>query len=128
MLKNVVFAILAVLFLSQITGCIPILAGAACGAGTASWLSEKEVQEVDASFDKTIRASESALKSLGLDIKKEIIKKDVAQIKSTYNDGKTVWIDIHKISSSRSKVSVRVGASSNDEAERKILNAINKYL
>jgi hypothetical protein len=128
MLKNVTFAIVSVLFLVHLTGCIPVLAGAAAGGGTAAWISEKSTQEVNASFDKTVKAAESALNSLGLKITKETKKDDVAQIMSKYTDGKTIWVDIHRISDSISKIGVRVGAISDDEAQRKIMNKIMQYL
>lgn len=112
-------------------GCVPLLvAGGAVagGAGTATWISGKIVQEVDASFEKTIQASELALASLNLDVVKYIKKTDVAQIKSNYTDGETIWIDIHRLSQSTSRVEVRVGAIPDKEAAAKILDKIKEYL
>ncbi len=126
--RKILFVAILGLFVINSTGCVPILAGAAAGGGTAAWLSEKSTQEVNASFDRTIKAAESALKSLGLRITKETKKADVAQIMSKYTDGKTIWIDVHRMSDSSSKIGVRVGAVSDDEAERKIMNAIMRYL
>ena len=85
-------------------------------------------QVVDASFEKTIQASELALASLNLNIVKYTKKTDVAQIKSNYIDGETIWIDIHRFSHSTSRVEVRVGAIPDKEAAAKILDKIKEYL
>jgi hypothetical protein len=122
-------AVCAVLILVNVYGCVALLAGAAGGAGTAVWLSEKLSQEVNAPFDKAIKASVSALQSLHLEVTKETRQENVAQIMSKYTDGKTVWIDIRRITDASSKIDIRVGAIDGDkEASSKILNEIKKYL
>ena len=129
MVKRLFVLVVAGLFLINMSGCVALLAGAAGGAGTATWLSGKLTQEVNASFDKTIKAAKSALKSLKLGVTKETTEKNVAQIMSKYTDGKTIWIDIRPITASSSKVEVRVGAVSADkEAADKILKKILRYL
>ena len=117
------------LFLLNICGCVAVLAGAAGGAGTSVWLSGKMSQDMNASFDKTIRAARSALKSMKLEVSKETVEKEVAQIMSKYTDGKTIWIDIRPITEKSSRVDVRVGAVNGDkEASDDILKRIQKYL
>ncbi|MBN2121211.1 MAG: DUF3568 family protein [Candidatus Omnitrophica bacterium] len=112
----------------SLCGCVPILAGAAGGAGTGLWLSGKLTQEVDASLEKALEASESGLKALDLDITKETVKSDVAQLIGTYTDGRTIWVDVHSITQKRSKIGVRVGAASDKEAARQVLDKILLYL
>lgn len=129
MLKNVLVSILSVFLLLSTTGCVAILAGGAGGAGTAYWLSNKLVQQVNAPYNRAIQATESALRSLKLDIKKKTVEQNVAQIRSEYSDGKEIWVDIRRISETSSKVEVRVGAVHSDkEAAEKILKAITAYL
>ena len=129
MYKRIVTVIIAVIFLMNIYGCIALLAGAAGGAGTAVWFSEKLSQEVNAPYDRAIKAAESALKSLKLEVTKETVEKEVAQIMSKYTNGKTIWIDIRPVTKERSKVDVRVGAVSGDRvAADKILKRIIRYL
>jgi uncharacterized protein YneF (UPF0154 family) len=129
MVKGIGVLISAVLLLMSTYGCVALLAGAAGGAGTGVWLSEKLTQEVNASFERTIKATESALKSLKLEVTKKTVEQNVAQIMSKYTDGKTIWIDIRPITSSTSKVEVRVGAVNTDkEAADKILKRIIRYL
>ena len=129
MIKRVVVLMLTGLLLMNIYGCVALLAGAAGGVGTAVWLSEKLTQEVNAPFDRTVKAAKSALKSFKLEVTKETSEKNVAQIMSKYSDGKTIWIDIHRITESSSKIEVRVGAVSSDKrAADKILKRIIRYL
>lgn len=130
-MKILVF-IFAGILMMNISGCAAVLigaAGTAGGAGTALWLSEKLTQEVDAPFERAVKAAKSALKSLRLAVAKETIEQNSAQIISRYADGKTIWIDVHRLTDSSSKIEVRVGAvSSNKEAAAKILKRINRYL
>lgn len=130
-MKILVFIFAGILMLN-ISGCAAVLigaAGTAGGAGTALWLSEKLTQEVDAPFERAVKAAKSALKSLRLAVAKETIEQNSAQIISRYADGKTIWIDVHRLTDSSSKIEVRVGAvSSNKEAAAKILKRINRYL
>ena len=126
--RKISVLVLVVLLSATLSGCVALLAGAAGGAGTATWLSGKLVQQVDAPFEKTISASREALRSMNLGISKETRNQSVAQIMSNYTDGKTIWIDIHNVSSSSSRIEVRVGAISDRQAAQKILNKILKYL
>lgn len=125
---RLMMGVLGVLFVTSSAGCALLLAGAAGGAGTAVWLSDKLTQAVDAPFDRTIQAAKSALEKLDLKITKETIKDEVAQYISEYYDGKKVWIDIHKITQKTSRIEVRVGLTGDEEAARKISDQILKYL
>jgi len=122
-------AVCVILVLVNIYGCVALLAGAAGGAGTAAWLSEKLSQEVNAPFDKTIKATLSALQSMRLEVTKETKKEDIAQVISKYTDGKTIWIDIRRINDNTSQVDVRVGGLKGDKkASSEILKEIKRYL
>ena len=120
--------VLLLLLLLNVCGCAALLVGAAGSIGTATWLTGKLTQEVNAPFEKTLNAAKSALNSLGLKVEKETVKDDVAQVMSNYSDGRTIWIDIHRISELNSRIEVRVGAVGDKEAARKILSRILRYL
>jgi len=128
MFKKLTVLLVAVLLLANMSGCFALLVGAAGGAGTAGWLSGKLTQELNASFDKTIKATTSALDSLKLKITKTTTKDEVSQVISKYYDDRTIWIDIHKVSEKISRIEIRVGATGDHEASRKILDKIEKYL
>lgn len=128
MFRRVIVLFFAVLWLMNVCGCVALLAGTAGGAGTVAWLSGKLSQEVSVSFDRTLKATKSALKSLKLKVTKETVEEKVAQVMSNYTDGRTIWIDIHRVSESASRIEVRVGATGDKEAARKILDRITRYL
>ncbi len=129
MCRKIVAVLSVIACLTAMSGCVFLLAGAAGGAGTAFWLSGKLSQEVNAPFERTIKAAKSALKSLRLEIDKETVAENVAQITGKYGDGRTIWIDIHRVTEASSKIEVRVGAVSPDkEAADKILKKIMRYL
>lgn len=119
---------LCVILISFIAcGCTAIIGGVAGGLGTATWLSGKLGDELNASYEKTIEAAEKSLKSLKMEIEKETKKDDIAQIISEHKD-LPVWIDIRPITSSKTKVEVRVGVTGNMEKSREILDAIKKNI
>lgn len=127
-MRQVLRFIILALFLVNMCGCVALLAGTAGGVGTATWLSGKLIQEVNVPLDKSVKAAESALKSLGLEINKETKTETVAQITSKYNDGRLVWIDIHRVSRSSSRIEVRVGVPGDKDAAANILNKIERFL
>lgn len=128
MLRKILSLILLMLFLVNIYGCAVLIAGAAGGAGTTTWLSGKLTQQVNASSERSLKAVRSALKSFDFDITKETVTEDIIQVKSNYKDGKTIWIDIRPTSRSTSQIDVRVGAVSDKDAAQKILDRILRYL
>jgi hypothetical protein len=129
MIKRLISFCTAVFMLLNAWGCIPLLFGAAGGAGTSVWLSGKLTQEFNQPYDRTITAAENALKSLDLEITKKTRAETVTQFRSKYTDGKEIWIDVRKITEKSTKVEVRVGAISPDKAASdKILKRIQKYL
>jgi hypothetical protein len=109
-------------------GCFALMAGAAGGAGTAVWLSGKLSQEENVSFEKAISGSKKALNAFAFEVDKETVKGDAAQIMSSYSDGRTIWIDIHRVSVSSCRIEVRVGMSGDKDAAAEILKKIEKYL
>jgi len=128
MLKAIGAFLCAVFLMLNLTGCFLLIAGAA-GGGTAVWLSDKLAQEFNAGYDRTVKASEAALKSLNLVIKKESREASVTQLRSEYTDGKEIWVDVRRITDTSTKVEVRVGAVKSDkEAVSKILKKIEAYL
>lgn len=128
MFKKIAVLVFSVFLLVSTSGCVALLAGTAGGAGTATWLSGKLTQEVNASFENSLKATRAALKALKMDIEKETVKDNIAQFISNYTDGRQVWIDIRRISQSISKIEVRVGMKGDKEAARKILDKIVKFL
>ncbi len=128
MIKRIFLFTALTIFSLATCGCVALLAGAAGGAGTAYWLSEKLTQDVNVSYTRVIQAVHNALDSLNLKINKETTSATVTQIISKYNTGEKIWIDIKPTTQAASRISVRVGIKGNKEAERKIMDKIGQYL
>ncbi len=129
MFKKIGVFISSGLLLLNMCGCVALVAGAAGGAGTSAWLSGKLTQQFNSTYDRTVIAAETALKSLDLQITKEAKEADITQLKSKYTDGKDIWIDVRRITENSTKVEVRVGAVNPDkEAADKILKSIKGHL
>lgn len=126
--KAMLFGFMVLMSLNMCS-CAALLIGGATGAGTAVWLSDKLTQQVNASYERTINAAEATLKSLNLEIVKEVKGKNVTQLRSNYTDGKDIWIDVRKITKNSTKIEVRVGAVSPDkEAADRILKTVQDHL
>jgi len=113
---------------AHLAGCVAVVAGAAGGAGTATWLGGKLTQQVNASFAKAQKATKSALAALKLTITKETVKEDVAQFVGDYTDGRSFWIDIRPVSTTESRLDIRVGVPGDVDASRKVLDKVLTYL
>jgi len=128
-MKKITVFLVAGVFLLNIYGCIPLLVGGAVGAGTAVWLAQKLTQEFHVSYERTVTATEKALKSLNLGIMEFNKTDNVSKFRSEDNTGKAIWIDVIKIAPDSTKVEVRVGAVSPDkELASRILKRIQGYL
>jgi predicted phage tail protein len=129
MLKKAMLLIVSGMLIMNLSGCFLFIAGVAGGAGTAVWLSGKLTQEFHASYHATIDATKSALQSLNLQMVKETQDESMTQIKGAYSDGREMWIDIHRVSDSSTKVEIRVGGVSPDkEAASIVLKKIQSFL
>ncbi|MFH1457826.1 MAG: DUF3568 family protein [Candidatus Omnitrophota bacterium] len=127
-MKKLWIGIVLIFFLVNLYGCVALLAGAAGGAGTAAWLSGKLSQEVNASFDRALKAAKLGLEFMKFKVTKETVKDDIAQLISNYSDGRTIWVDIRRVTDSASRIEVRVGAAGDRQAAQKVLNQIRRYL
>jgi hypothetical protein len=128
MIKRLTVLIIGIFLMISLYGCVALVAGAAGGVGTATWLSGKLTQEVNANLQRSLKATRSAFESLSLDITKETVKDDVAQIIGKYTNGKTVWVDLRPVTASSTKIEIRVGAVADTEAASKILDRVTRYL
>ena len=124
---------LAIIFCSlNLSGCVFLLGAAAVGVvggvGTAKWLSDKLVEEVRFPYDRTVEGVKDGLKDMKLEISKVTATDETTQIISAYSDGRTVWVDIDHISSSVSRIEVRVGVWGGQPEARKVLDGILERL
>jgi len=126
--RNLLYSIVGLALVLNVSGCWLLVAGAAGGAGTAYWLSGKLSDEVSASSERTTQATEKALASLNMSVMKKTVATNVTQIISKYTDGSDVWIDIRPISTKTTKIEVRVGVPGDKAASTKILEKIKSSI
>jgi hypothetical protein len=129
MVRKTMYLILTGMLMLNLCGCFALFAGVAGGAGTAVWLSGKLTQEFHAPYQATIDATTSALHALDLQMVKESQDENITQIKGTYSDGREMWVDIHRVTDSSTKVEVRIGGVNPDkEAASMVLKKIQSFL
>jgi len=116
--------------LMTMSGCAVVLLGAGAGAGAAgtTYVMGKLEDEVDAPVPKVQQATVAALKSLDLPVKKERGDKLAAELESETADQKMVWVSINSLTTSRSKVVIRVGLLGDEVRSRQILQSIRTRL
>ncbi|MFA4989590.1 MAG: DUF3568 family protein [Candidatus Omnitrophota bacterium] len=132
MFKKLAAFLFLVVLLVNVWGCVALIAGgAAGGAGTAVWLAGKLTQYVNASLEQATQAAQDSFSSSNLRIvlKETASGQAVAQIRGRDAGGEKVYIDIHKITGTRSRIEVRVGTIiSNKAAADRILKGITGRL
>lgn len=129
--KNYGFMLLCVvLAMSIMSGCAVVLFGAGAGAGVAgaTYVMGKLEDEVNAPVPKVQRATVAGLKSLELPVDKERGDKLSAELESETADQKKIWVSITSLTSSRSKIVIRVGLLGDEFRSRQILQAIHARL
>lgn len=112
------------------SGCAVVLFGAGAGAGVAgaTYVMGKLEDEVNAPVPKVRRTTVAALKALELPVNKERGDKLAAELESETADQKKIWISITSLTSSRSKIVIRVGLLGDEARSRQILQAIHTRL
>lgn len=110
------------------SGCAMVLVGAGAGAAGTVYVMGKLEDEVEAPVSKVQRASVAALKTLELPLRVERGDKLAAELESETADQKKIWISISSLTSSRSKIVIRVGLLGDEVRSRQILQAIQTRL
>ncbi|MCA9499076.1 MAG: DUF3568 family protein [Nitrospira sp.] len=126
--KHGVMLLCVVWTMSIMSGCAVVLLGAGAGVAGATYVMGKLEDEVNASVPKVQQASVAALKSLALPVDKQRGDKLAAELESETADQKKVWISITSLTSSRSKIVIRVGLMGDEIRSRQILEAIHVRL
>ena len=110
------------------SGCAALLLGAGGGVAGTVYVMGKLEDEVEASVPKAQQAAIAGLKDLDLPILKKKGDKLTAEIESKTADEKRVWVSIHSLTKSRSKIMIRVGYTGDEIRSRRILEATRTHL
>jgi len=135
MFKKTLLWIAVLVYSFNLSGCfliipavICVVGGAAIGVGTATWMSDKLVEQVPYGYDKTVQASRDGVSDMKMAVIKETDTDTLTQISCKYDDGRTVWINVAKSSPKVSRIEVRVGAWGGKADATKVLDAILNHL
>ena len=109
-------------------GCFWLLAGAAAGAGTVIYIDGKLVKKYDAPQQRVWLAASGAIQNLGFRVEEEAHDAAFGKIEAKRADGKSVHVEVKRLSDSQVEVSVRVGTIGNKEDAMQILDRIDKKL
>ena len=127
-LKSTNFA--AVLFSILLTaqGCVPLLIGAAAGAGGVVWAKGSLEQNFDNTVDQLHRASLAGLRDIKCTVRTNQIRKHLAKIEFEFDDGQKGSINVKALTERSAKLNIRVGILGDETKSNIILNAILKHL
>lgn len=126
--KSASFA--AVLFSILLTaqGCVPLLVGAAAGAGGVAWAKGGLEQNFDNTVDQLHRASLAGLRDIKCTARTDQIRKHLAKIDFEFDDGQKGTINIKSLTERSAQLKIRVGILGDETKSNIILNAILKHL
>ncbi|MDP2654650.1 MAG: DUF3568 family protein [Candidatus Omnitrophota bacterium] len=128
MMKNSFMPMLLVGCLMSAAGCVPLILGAAAGAGGYAYVRGILVKQYEVPADQVHKAGLQGLKSLNLDIKYDKGDRLSAKIRSEFSDGKDIKIDINAITEKSAQMKIRVGMIGDKLRSEMVLTAIEKYL
>lgn len=109
------------------TGCAAVVIGGAAAVGTYTYTAGQLKKTYNANLDATYKATIAGCESLGLpvlDREKQLSKASV----KTMDGELDVWISIDVQSSTTTEVSIRVGYLGDEQASRRIHEAIGSKL
>ena len=110
------------------SGCVPLIIGAAAGAGGVAYVKGGLEKNFDKPVDDIHRAGVRALKKLKMTIKDDVITQHNAKVKAVDSTGKKVELDIEALTEKAAKLRIRVGIFGDQESSQVILNAIQRQL
>ncbi len=127
--KNIA-VVLCVLTVGVLTmsGCLPLLVGAAAGAGGLAWANGDLEQNVNTSNERVHSAVIKALNSLKITVKSDQSDRLKSRVKAEFSDGEGVAVDTDALTEKATKIKVRVGLIGDKQKSEMILNAILKNL
>ena len=110
------------------SGCIPLLVGAAAGAGGVAYVRGTLEKNVDNPVAQVHNAAVDACKNLKIAIQSDDLNQHSARMKGALDDGQKVQIDVASLTERSSKIQIRVGMFGDETKSQMILNAIQKKL
>ena len=110
------------------TGCIPLLVGAAVGAGGISYAKGALAKNVEHDLQDVHAATLKALKKLDLFVTADEVNKHDSKVHAEFQDGEKINIFLDAITEHNTKITIRIGVFGHQEKSQLILNAIELNL
>lgn len=110
------------------SGCVPLLIGAAAGAGGVVWVKGGLEQNFDKTVEQLHRASLAGLRDIKCTVRTNQIRKHLAKVEFEFDDGQKGSINIKALTERSAKLKIRVGILGDETKSNIILNAILKHL
>lgn len=126
--QKIHYSLLTALFLLTTVGCIPLLIGAAVGAGSMTYFNGSLARNVDESVEDIHKAALAALKGLNLFVMSDELSKHSASIRVEYEDTRKIHISIEALTEFVAEVRIRIGTFGDRDESNAILDAILKEL
>ncbi|QJB55969.1 DUF3568 domain-containing protein [Pseudodesulfovibrio sp. zrk46] len=126
-MRIVLAAALLSVFLMSVAGCGAVIVGGGAALGTYAYVNGDAVGSYDSSLDNAYAASKAACSELGIPIVKERKDNSEARIQGKMG-GDTVTIALELVGMDITEISVRVGLFGQEDAARRIHNAITSRL
>lgn len=120
--------ILGGVVLVGVSGCVPLVIGAAAGVSGYAWVKGELAHEFNYSAEKAHRAVSRAMRDLKLAVYEDSGDRLSARIHAKFSDGTDVNIVVSAKTERVSVVKVRVGLLGDKEKSEMILSAIKKRL
>ena len=109
-------------------GCVPLLIGAAAGAGGIAYIKGTLEKNFDKPVDEMHRAGLSGLKSLDMTISEDKTTQHEALIAAKDKENKKITVKIEALTEKASKIRIRVGVFGDQEKSLMVLNAIQRKM
>ncbi len=110
-----------------VSGCAVILAGGA-GAGTVAYIKGELQTNLEASLEKSIEATRSAVENLKFIKISEEVDKLTGEIIARTSQDKKITIKLNKVTENTTKISIRVGMFGDQTLSHSLLEEIKKEL
>ena len=124
MQRHLAILFILALSLSMAAGCGALVAGGAAAAGTYVYTEGRLQQQYEANLDQAFQASLAGARDAGLKVTEQNKEVAEASIRAEQQDGSPVWITLESLDQNKTQVSVRVGYTGDEQASRRIQEAI----
>lgn len=120
---------IVVMFLSvTAAGCVPLVVGAAAGAGSVAYAKGVLEKGFDKSVEALHRASVKGIKDLKLFIVSDEARRHTSKVVFEFDDGQKGEVTIKAMTEQSAKMKIRVGIFGDEVKSQMVLNAIQKHL